>query len=196
MNRDNFECSKQDRTSLSTTSSTPRSRPRTSAGRAQVRPAHDPGAIPDLGSRRKDMGKTAGVMVLAVLMGLTSWVVASVSTWLVPVYVTAMVLIFVVPRAHHPEDRERAGTEPEDRTDHAHRALGPSSAGSSPEGPVSLEMHGSSEVSASESEPARFRGKAPARPGPRTETCKIRHRASRCSCCYLDSGRPGQVCPG
>ncbi|QEH35933.1 hypothetical protein OJF2_44900 [Aquisphaera giovannonii] len=32
-------------------------------------------------------------------MGLTSWVIASVSTWMVPAYVTAMVLIFATPRA-------------------------------------------------------------------------------------------------
>ena len=42
-----------------------------------------------------------GVVVLAALMGFTSWVVASISTWLVPVYVTAMVLIFVTPQAQH-----------------------------------------------------------------------------------------------
>jgi hypothetical protein len=39
------------------------------------------------------------MVALAGLLGLTSWVVASVSTWLVPVYVTAMVFIFVPPRA-------------------------------------------------------------------------------------------------
>ena len=43
------------------------------------------------------------MVVLAGLLGLTSWVVASVSTWLVPVYVTAMVFIFVSPRAENPE---------------------------------------------------------------------------------------------
>jgi hypothetical protein len=42
------------------------------------------------------------MVVLAGLLGLTSWVVASVSTWLVPVYVTAMALIFVMPRAERP----------------------------------------------------------------------------------------------
>ena len=41
--------------------------------------------------------------MLAGLLGITSWVVASVSTWLVPVYVTAMVFIFVSPRVEPPE---------------------------------------------------------------------------------------------
>jgi hypothetical protein len=43
------------------------------------------------------------MVALAGLLGLTSWAVASVSTWLVPVYVTAMVFIFVSPRAQPPE---------------------------------------------------------------------------------------------
>jgi hypothetical protein len=45
------------------------------------------------------MRQTLGIIVLATLLGLTSWVVASISTWLVPVYVTAIVLIFVLPGA-------------------------------------------------------------------------------------------------
>ena len=158
---------------MSTTSSTPRSRPRTAAGRTQVRRDHETSASPDLGSRRGNLGKTAGVVVMAVLMGLTSWVVASISTWLVPVYVTAMILIFVAPRGHHTEGRERAGTKPEDFNENATRASGPTSAGSSLEAPVSLAIHGSSEVPASETEPpgsvtkprrVRGRGRKPARP--------------------------------
>ena len=161
---------------MSTTSTTSGSRPRAAAGRAQqARPDHDSDATPDLGDRRTDLGKTAGVVVMAVLMGLTSWVVASVSTWLVPVYVTAMVLIFVVPRAHHPAGRERAGggTRQGDRTDHAHGASGPAGAGSNPGDPASLETRGSSEVSASEPGPpgsvtkprrVRGRGRKPSRP--------------------------------
>ena len=198
--QDNFECSKQDRTSLSTTSSTPRSRPRTSARRTQVRRDHESSANPDLGTRRTDLGKTAGVVVMAVLMGLTSWVVASVSTWLVPVYVTAMVLIFVVPRAHHPEGRECTGngTRPGDRTDQMHRVISPSIAGSSPDASASLAMiPGSSEVVGLETEPpgsvtkprrVRSRGR---------KAGQTRYRTSRRTCtCHLDSSCPGQVCSG
>ena len=39
-----------------------------------------------------------GIIILAVLMGLTSWVIASVWTWLVPFYVAAIVLILVLPQ--------------------------------------------------------------------------------------------------
>jgi hypothetical protein len=40
-----------------------------------------------------------GLVLLAGLMGLTSWAVASLATWLVPLYVIGMVLIFVSPRS-------------------------------------------------------------------------------------------------
>jgi hypothetical protein len=55
------------------------------------------------------MGKMLGVVVMAGIMGLTSWVVASVSTWLVPVYVTVMVLIFATPRTTRPEGTAEEG---------------------------------------------------------------------------------------
>ena len=38
---------------------------------------------------------------LAVLIGLTTWAVASVSAWMVPVYLAVMVLIFVTPQKEH-----------------------------------------------------------------------------------------------
>ena len=38
---------------------------------------------------------------LAVLMCLTTWVVASVSAWMVPLYLALMALIFVTPRNQH-----------------------------------------------------------------------------------------------
>ena len=69
------------------------------AKRAVDRHRLDPGAPAEEGTRPTRLGKTLGMVVLAGLLGLTSWVVASVSTWLVPVYVTAMALIFVIPRA-------------------------------------------------------------------------------------------------
>jgi len=130
-------------------------------------------AMPDLGSRRRDLGKTVGILVMAVLMGLTGWVVASISTWLVPVYVTVMVLIFVAPRVHYLEGGERTGTEPEDCTDHAIRTYGSSSVSPSPETSAPLAIHSSNDLSALETElpdsvakPRYFRGRGrkPARP--------------------------------
>jgi hypothetical protein len=59
---------------------------------------------PDFGERRnarRQLGRTTGVVVLVGVMSLTSWVIASLSIWLVPVYVAAMVLILVVPRSAH-----------------------------------------------------------------------------------------------
>ena len=73
------------------------------AKRAVNRHRLDPGAPAEEGTRPTRLGKTLGMVVLAGLLGLTSWVIASVSTWLVPVYVTAMALIFVIPRAERPQ---------------------------------------------------------------------------------------------
>jgi len=52
------------------------------------------------------LGKTTGIITLAILIGATSWAVASLSTWLVPVYVTGMVLIFALPRPQPAGSRE------------------------------------------------------------------------------------------
>ncbi|MFO0889184.1 MAG: hypothetical protein U0790_08595 [Isosphaeraceae bacterium] len=60
---------------------------------------------------RGELKKTVGILTLAALMGITSWVVASLSTWLVPVYVTAMALIFAFPRSQHPRSSPRAQHE-------------------------------------------------------------------------------------
>jgi hypothetical protein len=51
---------------------------------------------------RPRVGKVPAVLGLVALTAVTSWVVASISVWLVPVYMTAMVLIFAAPRATHP----------------------------------------------------------------------------------------------
>ena len=69
------------------------------------------------------------MVVLAGLLGLTSWVIASVSTWLVPVYVTAMALIFVIPRAEHPRGSGPLGDkgEPDLDKDQGSEASGLSS---------------------------------------------------------------------
>ncbi len=74
-------------------SSTSRQRPASSVHR------HDPVRPADSGTRRQEPAYTVALVALAVLMGLTSWAVASISVWMVPIYVTTMVLIFVVPRA-------------------------------------------------------------------------------------------------
>ncbi|WP_165227103.1 hypothetical protein [Aquisphaera insulae] len=79
----------------------------------------EPGAALDAKASgdRPELGRTLGIVALAILMGLTSWVVASVSTWMVPAYVTAMVLIFAIPRA--PRRDGNQGEAPEARGDEA-----------------------------------------------------------------------------
>jgi hypothetical protein len=174
--RDNFECSKQGRTSLSTTSNTPRFRPRISAGRTQVRHDYESSAIPDLGHRQADLGKTAGIVGMALLIGMTSWVVASVSTWLVAIYVTAMFLIFAVPRTHYIESRKyvRDNTKREDYTKHSQEPVVSAISDSSSEPLASLAIRICSEVSTAETEslgsvakPRRIRGRGrkPTKPG-------------------------------
>jgi len=106
--QDGSKCVKQDGTSLSPTSSTPKVRLLTAARRTLFRRHHEPGGPANAGARRAELRRTLGIVALAALMGLTSWVVASLSTWLVPVYVTAMVLIFVIPRVQRPGEPEQA----------------------------------------------------------------------------------------
>jgi hypothetical protein len=119
------------------------------------------------------------MVALAGLMGLTSWVVASVATWLVPVYVTAMVLIFVTPRPQRREGRERVGNDREHDAgeDRASGASGPQSPGPDLTGAAILPASGPPEASVSghdtpvagstAAKPRRSRGRArkPARPG-------------------------------
>lgn len=55
----------------------------------------------------------SGAAGLAGLTAVTSWVVSSISVWLVPVYIGAMVLIFAVPRTNSPKPaREDEAGEP------------------------------------------------------------------------------------
>jgi len=69
-------------------------------------------------SPRADFGrprwrKLSGAAGLAGLTAVTSWVVSSISVWLVPVYIGAMVLIFAFPRTNDPNPaREDESGEP------------------------------------------------------------------------------------
>ena len=117
--QDGSKCVKQDETSLSPTSSTPKVRSSTVSRRTPFRRHQEPGEPANAGARRAELVRTLGIVVLAALMGLTSWVVASISTWLVPVYVTAMVLIFVMPRVQHLEEPEPASEPAGERTGRA-----------------------------------------------------------------------------
>jgi len=163
---------------LSTTASTPNMRPRTKAKRAVVRHRLDPGAPAEEGTRRTRLGKTLGMVVLAGLLGLTSWVIASVSTWLVPVYVTAMALIFVIPRAEHPWGSGALGDkgEPDLDKDKGSEASGLSSPDPDSRNAVVQATSDSAEASASDNDwsgpgavkPRRARSRArkpPAKPG-------------------------------
>jgi hypothetical protein len=83
---------------LSTTSSRPNSKRESPTRRTTVRHDDGPEIRARSGTQQSDSARSLGILVLAGLMGLTSWVVASLSSWLVPVYVTAMILIFILPR--------------------------------------------------------------------------------------------------
>jgi hypothetical protein len=123
------------------------------------------------------------MVVLAGLLGLTSWVIASVSTWLVPVYVTAMVLIFVIPRAERPRGSGALGDkgEPELDKDKGGEASGLSSPDPNPRDAVVQAASSPAEASASDTDwsgtgavkPKRARSRArkpPARPGAEPST--------------------------
>ena len=127
--QDGSKCVKQDETSLSPTSSTPKVRSSTASRRTPFRRHQEPGEPANAGARQAELVRTLGIVVLAALMGLTSWVVASISTWLVPVYVTAMVLIFVIPQVQHLEEPEPAGEPAGERADRASEVNSPASSG-------------------------------------------------------------------
>jgi len=108
-------------------------------------------------------------------MGLTSWVVASISTWLVPVYVTAMVLIFVMPQVQHLEEPEPDGERAEVSTERASESSHPANFGPDSLGTTALEADSSPGASASGAKlpgstvakrsHTRGRGRKPVRPG-------------------------------
>ena len=170
--QDGSKCVKQDGTSLSPTSSTPKVRSSTASRRTPFRRHHEPGEPATAGARRAELVRILGIVVLAALMGLTSWVVASISTWLVPVYVTAMVLIFVIPQVQHLGEPEPAGVS----ADRASEATSPASSGADSPGATTLEVDGSPEASATGTKPpgsptpkrrrTRGQGRKPIKPGP------------------------------
>ncbi|WP_165248259.1 hypothetical protein [Paludisphaera soli] len=59
--------------------------------------------LAEAGILRPTSGKFWGVVGLVILTGVTSLVVATISIWLTPVYMAAMVLIFAAPRPKRPE---------------------------------------------------------------------------------------------
>jgi len=52
---------------------------------------------------RPRSGNVPAIVGLVALTAVTSWVVARVSVWLVPIYMSAMVLIFATPRTNRPK---------------------------------------------------------------------------------------------
>ncbi len=134
---------------MSPTSSTPKVRSSTAARRTPLRRHHEPGEPAGAGTRRAELVRTLGIVVLAALMGLTSWVVASISTWLVPVYVTAMVLIFVMPQVQHLEEPGPDGEQAEVSTERASESSHPASFGPDSLGASALEADSSPGASAS-----------------------------------------------
>ena len=136
-----FQCDEQDGASLSTNLPTSRMK-RPSALRAMAScHRQETGDEPGARSRGARIGQTLGVIVLATLLGLTSWVVASISTWLVPVYVTAIVLIFVLPEPEGSRSVVAAGegVKPASGSDDTSAASGFQSNGPVAPAPVSVE---------------------------------------------------------
>ncbi len=174
--QDGSKCVKQDGTCLSPTSSTPKVRSSTASRRTPFRRHHEPGEPATAGARRAELVRILGIVVLAALMGLTSWVVASISTWLVPVYVTAMVLIFVIPQAQLLGEPEPAGEPAGVSADRASEATSPASSGADSPGATNLGEDGSPEASATGAKPpgsptpkrrrTRGQGRKPVKPGP------------------------------
>lgn len=87
----------------------PRSRTGWTRQRLDARPEAPP--PPRFGFDRARWGRLGATLGLVGLTAVTSWVVASISVWLVPVYVGAMVLIFAAPRKNptKPADETEAG---------------------------------------------------------------------------------------
>jgi hypothetical protein len=95
------------------TSRTPNARPRPAAKRLRdkVR-AHLVSSPQAVAIGRRPRGAGVGVG-LVVLVGLTTWAVASVSVWMAPAYLALMVLIFVTPLARRPsKSAPEPGAEP------------------------------------------------------------------------------------
>lgn len=85
-------------------------RPRSRAGWTRQRlEARQEGPPPRPDNDRPRWGRLGTTLGLVGLTAVTSWVVASISVWLVPVYVGAMVLIFAAPRKDPPKPVD--GTE-------------------------------------------------------------------------------------
>jgi len=145
------------------------------ARRALFRLHHEPGKPANAGTRRVELVRTLGIVVLAALMGLTSWVVASISTWLVPVYVTAMILIFAMPQIQHLEEPEPADELADVSAERVSKASSPARLGPDSPGARTLEDDGSPKAAATGTKPPgsttakrrqpRARGRKPVKPG-------------------------------
>jgi hypothetical protein len=93
---------------LIVTSRTPNTRPRPAARLFRVRFHDRPGlASRSVAERRRIRTALVGLGLVA-LMGLTTWAVASISAWLVPAYLSLMVLILAAPRGQ----RASSASEP------------------------------------------------------------------------------------
>jgi hypothetical protein len=103
-------CDMQDGPALNQTSSKRGSRLSTTFQRRHDRldAARDDSRSADLDRPRS--ANVPAIVGLVALTAVTSWVVARVSAWLVPVYMSAMVLIFAAPRTSRPK---AAATVPE-----------------------------------------------------------------------------------
>jgi hypothetical protein len=105
-------CNKQDRNLLSKSSSTLRSGIPSSKRRLdRPQPEGQPGTASSAMVGPSDLTRRLSIAALAVLVGLTSWAIASVSSGLVGLYASAMVLIFALPRS------DRSSRDPKSEDD-------------------------------------------------------------------------------
>ncbi len=102
---------------LIATSGTPNTRPRPAARWARAGVPKPSGSAPRTAADRRRLPAILLGMGLVTLMGLTTWAVASVSIWLVPAYLSLMILIFAAPgagRAKSPATEPTAGSSDAD----------------------------------------------------------------------------------
>jgi hypothetical protein len=139
---------------LSRNSSTPRPR-RQNPNRRNDRTssATDPTVRINTIVRPRAHIRAISVVALAMLVGLTSWAIASVAAWLVGVYASVMVLIFALPRGERADEDHRR--KDEERTTRPGNAHEPNRSGQDLRESSTASAHGRSLTSASGATPFR-----------------------------------------
>ena len=147
-----------------------------------------------------------GLGLVGVLVVLTTWVVAWVSIWWVPPYLSLMVLIFVVPQGHGSPKRVSEldgkftdvnltdlnyGLRVNCAAEGDHRGTAELARGTS----VDVSSTTSSDFSPDLADSTYRQASTGSRPGTQDSQSRRRTRDRLCSC-HLDPRRTGSVCPG